>query len=234
MIDLRQGDCLEILRNIGTESVDFIFTDPPYKLTGGGSKNSLLRNKKANNPFSTTGECFNVKTPNFEDWIPKIYRVLKPNSYAVIMVNDMNLLNLYKACENVGFKFCELLVMKKNNKVPSSYFFKQCEYLLLLRKGKYKQFNKFGISNLFEVTMPRGKEKKHPTEKPAIFIQTIIECLTKENDIILDCFMGSGSTGIACLKSNRSFIGIELDGKYFNIAEERINNITRHHEDKGE
>lgn len=221
-IDLRQGDCLEVLKTIPNESIDCIFTDPPYKLSSGGSKNSLLRNGKKNTPFSTTGDCFNIKTPKFENWIREIYRVLKPNNYAVIMINDMNLFDVYAICKNNRFKFCELLVMKKNNKVPSSYFFKQCEYLLLVRKGNYKKFNKFGISNLFDVKMPRGKDKRNPTEKPTQFIQTILECLTRDNDLVLDLFMGSGSTGVACVNTNRNFIGIELDQKYFEIAKERI------------
>lgn len=222
MVNLKCGDCLELMKEIPNNSIDLIFIDPPYKLTAGGMKNSMLRNKINNTPFSTSGECFNVKTPKYEDWIYDVYRVLKPDNYAVIMINDMNLLDLYNVCEKIGFKFCELLVMKKNNKVPSLYFFKQCEYLLLLRKGKYKKFNKYGISNLFDVTMPRGKEKKNPTEKPVCFIETIIECLTKENDVVLDCFMGSGSTGVACKNTNRNFIGIEIDPNYFEIAKKRI------------
>ena len=68
-----------------------------------------------------------------------------------------------------------------------------------------------------------SKDKRvHPTQKPTELMQMLIENYTNENDLILDCFMGSGSTGVACMNTNRKFIGIELDKNYFNIAKERI------------
>ena len=68
-------DTIIALDEIDEESIDMIFTDPPYKLVGGGRKNSLLRDKRENTPFSTNGECFEVKTPEFKEWIPKLYRI---------------------------------------------------------------------------------------------------------------------------------------------------------------
>ena len=67
----------------------------------------------------------------------------------------------------------------------------------------------------------------HPTQKPVSLLEYLIKTYTNENDIVLDNCMGSGSTGVACVNTNRNFIGIELDEKYFNIAKERINNIVR-------
>ena len=75
-----------------------------------------------------------------------------------------------------------------------------------------------------------GSSKYHPTEKNHKLLEELILDNTNENDLIIDCCMGSGSTGIVALQSNRDFIGIELDEKYFNIAKERINNL----ESKGE
>ena len=69
-----------------------------------------------------------------------------------------------------------------------------------------------------------GKEKYHPTEKPVDLIKLLIANSTQENDCVLDCFMGSGSTGVACEQLNRDFIGIEIDDRYFRIAEHRIQN----------
>lgn len=70
---------------------------------------------------------------------------------------------------------------------------------------------------------PRDKEKLHPTQKPIELLEFLIKTYTKENDLVLDNCMGSGSTGVACVKTNRSFIGMELNAKYFKIAETRIN-----------
>ena len=72
---------------------------------------------------------------------------------------------------------------------------------------------------------------QHPTQKPIRLMERLVSLVSKEEDIVLDPFMGSGSTGVACVNTNRNFIGIELDEKYFNIAKERIENAQ--HEDKG-
>lgn len=70
------------------------------------------------------------------------------------------------------------------------------------------------------------KGKLHPTQKPVDLLKYLIQVSSNENDVVLDSFMGSGSTGVACINTNRNFIGIELDENYFNIAKDRINNLT--------
>lgn len=67
----------------------------------------------------------------------------------------------------------------------------------------------------------------HPTQKPVALLEYLVKTYTNEGDVVLDNCIGSGSTGVACINTNRNFIGIELDEKYFNIAKERINNIVR-------
>ena len=220
LIDLKQGDCLELMKNIPDGSVDLVFTDPPYKLASGGRRGTILPIK--NTPFSESGECFQNKTPNFAEWIPEIYRVLKHSSYAFIMTNDRNLKEIWNLCEKNNFVFCEILVIRKNTAVPSCYFYKSCEFALMFRKGKYKKLEKFGTKTVFDVNMPRGIDKLHPTEKPTGFIEKILIDTTKSGDLIIDPFMGSGSTGVACVNTNRNFIGIELDRGYFEIAKNRI------------
>ena len=91
---------------------------------------------------------------------------------------------IWDLCEESGFIFCELLVMNKHKGVPSSYFYKSCEYILMFRKGAYRKFNVFGKKTVFEVDMPRGKEKYHPTDKPVDMIQDIISSVTFENELI--------------------------------------------------
>ena len=78
------------------------------------------------------------------------------------------------------------------------------------------------------------KSRLHETQKPIRLLEELIKTFTNENELVLDNCMGSGSTGVACINTNRNFIGIELDEKYFNIAKDRINNTTHQHEDKGE
>ena len=207
-------DCLEGIKLIDDDSIDLIFTDPPYKLVAGGRKNSLLRNNDGESPFTTTGECFNYKTPEFKDWIHLLYPILKEERYLFIMTNDRNMREIWAECEKTGFIFCELLVMNKSNAVPSSYFYKSCEFVLMFRKGKYRKLEKFGQKNVIDVKMPRGKDKIHPTQKPEELIIPIIEACTKENEIVLDPFMGSGVTANVSKKMNRRYIGFEIDDLY--------------------
>jgi len=208
-------NAIEGLKLISENSIDLVFTDPPYKLISGGRKNSLLKENK-DTPFSNTGECFNFKTPEFKDWIPLLYPILKEERYIFIMTNDRNMREIWTECEKVGFIFCEILVMNKGHGVPSSYFFKSCEFILMFRKGKYRKLEKFGYKNVIDVKMPKGKNKIHPTQKPEEIIIPIIESCTKENEIILDPFMGSCVTAKVAKNMKRQYIGFEIDNTYLN------------------
>lgn len=99
----------------------------------------------------------------------------------------------------------------------------QTEFILLFRKGGAKDINDMGTSNFIQI--PNIKNKLHPTQKPIDLMKVLIENSSNEGDIVMDCFMGSGSTGVACLETNRGFIGIEIDKKYYDIAIERIKEI---------
>lgn len=125
--------------------------------------------------------------------------------------------------EKVGFKLQNILVWAKDNKVMNHYYMGQTEFILLFRKGGAKDINDMGTSNFIQI--PNIKNKLHPTQKPVDLMKILIENSSNENDIVMDCFMGSGSTGIACIETNRKFIGCEIDKKYYDIAVERIQDI---------
>ena len=98
---------------------------------------------------------------------------------------------------------------------------KNCEFTLFFKKGKAKTINNPSSKMVHKFNNPTGK-KLHPTEKPVDLMEMYVLNSSNKSDLVLDPFMGSGSTGIACINTGRSFIGIELDEKYFNIAKERI------------
>lgn len=125
--------------------------------------------------------------------------------------------------EKVGFKLQNILVWGKDNKVCNHYYMGQCEFILLFRKGQARAINNMGTSNLLQI--PNVKHKTHPTQKPVELMKILIENSSNENDIVLDCFCGSGSTGVACLETGRKFYGCEIDKKYYDIAVERIQEI---------
>ena len=137
--------------------------------------------------------------------------------------NWSNLNRIITETEKVGFKLQNILVWAKDNKVMNHYYMGQTEFILLFRKGGAKDINDMGTSNFIQI--PNIKNKLHPTQKPIDLMKVLIENSSNENDIVLDCFCGSGSTGVACLESNRNFIGCEIDKKYYDIAVERIKEI---------
>lgn len=225
MIDLRQGDCLELMKDIPDESIDLLVTDPPYKIVQGGCTNKAVRLKGSNQEQLKKGTLFNNNSIKFSEWIPEVYRVLKNNSHCYIMSNDRNINELLNICEKVGFKLLNILVWGKSKHSPNRYYLKNCEFIVFLRKGKAKNINNMGTKQL--LLIDNVENKNHPSEKPIKLMKILIKNSTNEQDKVLDPFMGSGTTGVACKELNRNFIGIELDKNYFNIAKERINNIVR-------
>lgn len=228
-ITLRQGDCLELMKDIPDNSIDLVVTDCPYRIVSGGCTNIPRKDEPSGifnrrNVFTQknakSGKLFDNNDIKFEQWLPDVFRVLKENSHCYIMINARNLKDLQTQAEKVGFKFQQLIVWDKGNATPNRYFLNACEFILLLRKGKARNINNMGTKNILSIKNIRGKT--HPTEKPVDLMQVFVENSSNENEVILDPFMGCGSTGIACLKTNRKFIGIELDENYFNIAKERI------------
>lgn len=156
--------------------------------------------------------------------MPEIYRILKPSSHCYIFCNDKNIKELLNEATKIGFRESNVLVWIKNNATPNRYYMKNLEFILFLYKGKAKPINNMGSKCAIEIKNINGKEKFHPTEKPIELLKQYIGNSSKENDWVLDPFMGSGSTGVAAKNLNRNFIGFELDNKYFEIAKERIEN----------
>jgi len=240
MIDLYNGDCVSVLRNtIKDESIDLIVTDCPYKIIAGGitinedgkaiSDGSKLGNKWLKKNSNETpsaaknGKMFKHNDIKFSDWLPELYRVLKKGSHCYIMINGRNLKDLQVEAENAGFVFQNLLVWHKpNSQTPNKYYMQCLEFILMLSKRPARNINNLGSKNILSINNIIGN-KIHPTEKPIELMDVMINNSSNENDIILDPFMGSGSTGVSCKKNNRKFIGIEIDDNYFKIAEKRIN-----------
>ena len=221
-LQLLFGDCLERMKEIPDESIDLCISDIPYKLTGGG-KGDGVNSKRPKGILTDNSQIMTV--PKFEDWLPELYRVMKNGTHIYLMCNFKNLNDLMNKTAKVGFKHINLLVWEKNNCTPSQFYMKNCEYTLLLRKGSSKYINDIGGSKTVHKFNNIIGSKVHPTEKPVELMEFCLKNSSNIGDNVLDMFMGGGSTGIACVNTNRSFIGIELDENYFNIAEQRIREV---------
>lgn len=213
------GDCLERMKEIPDGSVDLCVSDIPYKLTGGG-KGDGVNSKRPKGILQDNTQL--MKVPKFKDWLPELYRVMKDETHIYLMCNFLNLNQLMNDVQDVGFKMVNLLVWEKNNCTPSQFYMKNCEYTLLIRKGKSKYINNIGASKTVHKFDNIIGNKVHPTEKPLELMRFYVENSSNEGNVVLDMFTGSCSTGVACLNTNRKFIGIEMDENYFNIGVKRL------------
>ena len=219
-INLFNGDCLEVMKGIPDGSVDLVLTDPPYKVTSRGgytSAGGMMLDSQMRK-----GKVFKENLIKIRDWLPELHRVLKETGHCYIMCNNKNLPDFLAAISDSDFHLIKTMVWAKDNKIMSQAYMSQTEFILFLRKGGFVRINNCGSSDLVQVKNP--KNKSHPTEKPVELMEYLIGNSSQESEMVLDMFMGAGSTGVACKNLNRKFIGIELDENYFNIAKERIDN----------
>ena len=142
------------------------------------------------------------------------------------MCNNKNLYPFLDAVNYSDFHLVKTMIWAKDNKIMSQAYMSQFEFVLFLRKGKFVRINNCGTSDLLQYpnTKTKGEYNKpiHPTEKPIDLMKVLIENSSKENEIVLDPFLGVGTTAIASKETNRQYIGIELDEQYYNIANERL------------
>lgn len=227
------------MKEIPDESVDLIVTDCPYKIVQGGCSNNSVNFKAMSGvlnkqrdyeneqkEYVKKGKIFKYNDIEFSDWLPEIYRVLKNDSHCYIMINGRNIKDLQTEIEKAGFKYLNLLVWDKGNQTPNRWYMNSVEFILLIRKGKAKKINNMGEKSILRVPNLKKGTKLHPTEKPIKLMEILIQNSSNKNDIILDPFMGSGTTPVACINTDRKYIGFELDENYFEIARDRIASVN--------
>ena len=222
------GNCLELMKKIPNLSVDLIVTDPPYPTTSRGSAGNSggMLQKKINRQ----GQVFKHNNVEIRKYAQEFYRILKEQTHCYVMTNHKNLFEMLDEFQKAGFIFTKSLIWNKGNKIMGMYYMSQFEYILFFRKGKGKKINYCGTADILEVPnkKTKGKDGKniHDTEKPIDLMKILIENSSNEGDLVLDPFVGVGSTAIASKLLNRNFIGMELDEEYYRIAESRIENIN--------
>lgn len=238
-MNLLNADCLETLRKIPSNSIDLVVTDPPYILeTDGagffGKKSDEYTAKTIGRKMYTySGERYVMKEIDgmkkgfSDDVLDELCRVMKKiNCY--IFCSQKQILHLIKYfAEN---KKCNwnLLTWHKTNPIPAcgNKYLTDTEYCLFFREKGVKVYGSFDTKRTYYISQTNMKDKRkygHPTIKPLNIVENLIINSSLENETILDCYMGSGTTGVACKKLKRHFIGIELNKEYFDIAKNRIN-----------
>ena len=230
---LMQGDCLELMKQIPDGFVDAVICDPPYGTTA-CKWDSVI-------PFEPMWQQLKriVKTSGaivINASQPFTTRLISSNikNYKHQWVWNKNNSAGFATAKIRPFAICEDIVVFSPNGEKVRYI-PQMKKGKMRKKGGYSSSENYGINptskmsdeyypkNLIEISNASQKGKLHPTQKPVALIEYLIKTYTKEGEIVLDFTMGSGTTGLACKNTNRKFIGIELDKKYFEIALKRIN-----------
>ena len=211
---LLQGDCVQLLEKIPDASIDAIITDPPYFLgmTHNGQK-----------------ACFNdltIAKPFYTMLFTEYKRVLKTNG-AVFFFTDWRGYAFYYPIFDRILHAQNCLVWDKLGR-PSQCFYGYGHELILFAgqiKKSYTSNVIKGIKAFNQLTaeeLAKNCGRVHPTQKPIKLIERLITDATVFDNVVLDSFMGSGTTGVACINTGRRFIGMELDENYFEIAKKRI------------
>lgn len=225
------------MQKIKNESIDVVFADPPYFLSNGGKSISSGKVVSVNKGDWDKKENYGDIKKFTKDWISECYRVLKKKCSIWVSGTHHNIFDIKQALDEVGFKIVNIIIWKKLDPPPLIYKNKcrfSYEFIIWADKGhshifNYEEMYKIKRAELDDVwVLPAVSvdEKMygyHPTQKPECLLERIIKASTIEGQLVLDPFMGSGTTGIVCKNLNRKFIGIEKETKYFEIAENRIN-----------
>lgn len=236
------GDCIRKLKLIESKSVDMIFADPPYKLSNDGitcksgvmvsvNKGEWDRSKGVNEDYS-----YNLK------WLKACDRVLKDNGTMWISGTYHIIHSIAFALQKMGYYIINEVTWVKPNAAPNlgcRCFTASTETLLWVKKSKkakhtfnYNVMKELNggkqMRSVWEISTTPKREKTygyHPTQKPRKLLYRCILAATNENDLILDPFCGSGTTGVVAVENNRRFIGIDSDKNYLELTNKRLSEV---------
>jgi len=239
---LYHGNCLELLDAIAAKypegRFDAIFADPPYFLSNGGISCHAGRMVKVDK-----GDWDKSRGPELNhefnrEWLLRCQRVLKPNGTLWVSGTHHVIFSIGYAMQQLGYKILNDIAWEKPNPPPNlscRYFTHSTETVLWAAKNEqskhrfnYQEMRKVTgkqMKTVWTMTAPNGAEKtfgKHPTQKPVALIERCLLASTNEGDLVLDPFLGGGTTAVAAIRLKRGCVGIELDEQHVKLAEKRI------------
>ncbi len=235
MIDLRKGDCLELMQDIPDKSIDAIIADLPYGTTAckwdtvipfeplWEQYKRIIKPNGAivlfgSEPFSSALRMSNIKNYKYDwKWDKVIGSGFQVAKYKPMMRSED--ICIFGTGGKVNYYPIKI---KRDKPIKGYAVNNSLSNPLANADKKVRTYTHKNPTNILEFRKVKGTV--HPTQKPVALMEYLIKTYTKEGDLVLDNTMGSGTTGVACVNTNRGFIGMELDDKYFEIAKERIEN----------
>lgn len=224
------GDSYKLIKELPNKSVDLIVTDPPYLIenTKAGGHSNLAKSIQGMNDELANG----ILTQGInEEILDEFMRVMKvPNIY--IWCNHKQIPMYLDYFVNKHKCSFDIIIWVKTNAMPlfNNKYLTDKEYCLYFRKDAYcnpQSYEEAKTVYFQPINISDKQLFEHTTIKPINIIRTLIKNSSKENDIVLDCFMGSGTTAVACQETNRQFIGFEISEKWCKVANDRLNKVDQ-------
>jgi DNA modification methylase len=234
-IELKQQDAYEFLQEIPSDSIDLILTDPPYEISKPSWFIDSLTKPDGSPQSERTLRRFGISL-DFGEWdkneinllpyIQEMYRILRPSGTMIMFYDLWKITPLKNMMEASKFKQIRYIEWVKTNPVPINskinYLTNSREIALTGVKKSKPTFHSEYDNGIYRYPIYHGKDRFHPTQKSLKLFEELIEKHSNENDTVLDCFLGSGTTAVAALNTKRNFIGCEIDDGYYNKMVERI------------
>lgn len=221
---LIQGDALDIMPEL--RGMDLCLTDAPYLLTSGGATEGGLHERfGGGGVYDNGGNFFEGEVPKWEEFTPLIFDSLRENAHYYSMADSKNQFEMQRTALAAGFRFHNLLYWDKGTCTPNRWYMKNAEYVGFFFKGKAFAINDCSAKQ--GVYIAHTDTTDHPTEKPVALMQHYIRNSSQPGEVVFDPFMGTGTTGVAAVRSGRKFVGIEKDPRWFEVAVERIQGEMR-------
>lgn len=235
MMDIRNGECIEELATLEDNIVDLVLTDPPYNLANFMNNRDTNLHKMRDNFFATAG----WDDLEFDDWknhmdlfFKESSRILKPGGSMIIFMSILRVETLVELASKYGFYYKTTGIWHKTNPMPRNmnlHFVNSNEcwiyFTYMKRTGVFNNNGKLELDFIKTSVAPLSEKRhgKHPTQKPIELFEHFVRLLSNEGDLVVDPFLGSGSSAVASYRLNRKFIGIELERKYYELAKKRLN-----------
>lgn len=214
---LIQGDMRAVLPQLA-ERAALVLTDPPYRLTSGGNSTGEMGGCFAAGAYDNSGELFPIV--EWADLAPLIYAAAGADADCIVMCNDKNLFAAEPALRAAGWGHHRHLVWHKGTVTPNRWFMQGLEFGWYGWRGTARVINDCAAHPL--VRVPQRDETAHPTEKPVALLRRWIALTTAPGDLVMDPFMGSGSTAVAAILEGRRFVGVEILPQWFEASVARV------------
>jgi len=251
---LYRGDCIEVMKCFPDESIDLVYADPPYNLSRHGlkwsDKQGAGRRKSGGNYYMMKETWDMFEESDYRrfsvQWLAEVKRLLKPGGSLYVSCTYHNVGELLVILRDLGLKCLNVIVWEKTNPHPNltrRMFTHSSEFVLFFAKGKkwtfhYEEMKKYSanggqLKDVWRLPLCQGAERirradgraAHPTQKPQALLERIISASSRRGDLVLDPFLGTGTTALVAEQLGRKWIGIENDTNYISLSVERLKKV---------